>query len=90
MFGWAAMTKTGPNDTSQACVVWALSMYFFFLYRVFFILTNVVYYISALFIFEWAAITKTDSNDARLALFGPYACFFFIYFYIPTNDLYYI
>ena len=27
VFGWAAMTKTGPNDARH--VIWALSMYFF-------------------------------------------------------------
>ena len=41
-FGWAATTKTGPNDA--ICVIWAIDTHFYF-YRALFILTYIFYLI---------------------------------------------
>jgi len=60
------MTRTGPNDARQ--IVWAISEFFYYFFRVFYILNNVLECIQIV-IYEVRdgrlATTRKGPNDAR-------------------------
>ena len=77
-FGWAAMRKTGPNDTS--CVVWAKGMCFFFLFHILLNLTNFFALLrcySSLKTTGWVRLGCDEKNGPK-RLFKVSVFFFFL------------
>ena len=85
--GWVAAVTTSPNDARR--VVWAKGMYFLYLFRVLFNLTDAFcFYLGSIEVLkgrgglEWAAVTKTGPNNARPVVWALCTCFFFFHVFL--------